>query len=113
VACGDKLPPLIRNGYGWGADCSVDTFTNLYLGVPPKPEDTYRLRATTDRIESPAPSIYVDGNYYVSRKVDDGYEADVTIPYRALGSPIVVVTVQWTRAFEPPPGGRLASIELD
>jgi hypothetical protein len=93
------------------------SFTNAYLGVPPpepsRQSDAYRLRAKTERIAAPALRIYVNGNYYVSRRVDDGYEADVTIPYRALGSPIVVVTVQWTRGFEPPPGGKLASIELD
>jgi hypothetical protein len=118
VACGDRLAPIFQNGLGWGPDCGVDTFTNLYLGVPPRPEQaqprgSYRLRAKTERIDAPALRIYVNGNDYVSRRVDDGYEADVAIPYRSLGSPIVVVTVQWTRGFEPPPGAKLASIELD
>jgi hypothetical protein len=112
VACGDKLAPIFQNGLGWRPDCHVDTFTNLLLGVPPKADGSYLLRAHTEGMPAETLRVYLNGTIYVARKTAEGYEAEVHIPYAALGSPIVVVTVEWTRALDPPPDGRLLSIEL-
>jgi hypothetical protein len=111
LSCGDRPAPIFQNGLGWKQGCTVDTFTNALLGVVPKDGDHYRIRATTEGMAASPLQIYVNGTIYTAQKIGDSYEADVSIRYAALISPVVVVTVQWTRDFEPPPG-RLLSLEL-
>jgi hypothetical protein len=85
LACGEPVVPFYKNGKGWTDGCAVDTYTNVYLGVPAKADDHYRIRL---------------------------HEAEVTIPQASLVSPIVLATVEWARALEPPPV-KLLWIELD
>jgi hypothetical protein len=56
--------------------------------------------------------VYVNGRTYTAQGTGGLYEADVTIPRASLVSPIVLATVEWARALEPPPV-KLRSIELD
>jgi hypothetical protein len=110
ISCGDPLPPLFNNGLGWKPSCEVDTFTNVYLGVPRKDGDHYVLRVRTDGMVRPEVKAYVNGTIYTARRQGDAYEADVVIHQAALTSPIVVATVHWTES--EPPGGKLLSVEL-
>jgi hypothetical protein len=111
VECGDVLPAAYQNGLGWEARCSVDTFTNLIIGVPPAAGNAYRIRARTESMTAPEVRLYVNGAIYRARKAGDVYEAEVRIPYGKLLSPAVVVTVEWTRDLDPPPG-KLLSMEI-
>ena len=112
LLCGDRFEPIFQNGLGWTSSCGVDTFTTVALGVPAKPGDRYRLRARTEGMAAaPSLRVYVNGAIYVARKADDSYEADVTIPYARLDAPVVIVTVEWTGALDPPPG-KLLWIEI-
>jgi hypothetical protein len=54
----------------------------------------------------------VNGQTYTARGKDGLYEADVTIPRASLVSPIVLATIEWARALEPPKV-LLRWIELD
>lgn len=100
-----------HNGQGWRSGCVVDTFTNVYIGVPDKGDDHYRLQLTTEGFSSPTLRVFVNGRIYEARRTADGYVADVSIHYGRLSSPVVIATVEWTRDFDPIPG-RLLSIEL-
>ena len=136
VSCGDHLPPLYHDGLGWGQTgctpvddvpllvrarppligcdlppCAVATFTNVYVGVAPKLTDDYRLVLRTQGIAAPSLRVYVNGDFYVAVPVDDHYETAVRISYGALHTHGVMVTVEWTRSFDPPPA-KLQSIEL-
>ena len=111
ISCGDAFAPIVQNGMGWEKRCDVDTFSNVFLGVPPKRGDRYRLRARTQHMDAPTVRVYVNGTIYAAPRMDDSYETDVNISQAALTSRIVVVTIEWTRDFDPP-RGRLLSIEL-
>jgi hypothetical protein len=77
----------------------------------PRADDRYHLHLSTDGIELPRVRVYVNGRIYVAERHGDGYDADVSIHYAALSSPIVLATVEWSRGTAPP-RGRLLSIEL-
>jgi hypothetical protein len=111
VACGDRLGAPYNNGLGWRQGCGVASFTNVYLGVAPKDGDRYTVRFATDGIDVDGARVYVDGSVVPARRSGNVYEADIVIHRAALGSPIVVATIQWTRNGEPP-AGRLLSVEL-
>ena len=111
VKCGDKADWLWHDGQGWKDQCKVDTFTNLFIGVPYKRDDNYRLELKTEGIESPTLRVYLNGRIYTARRSGDGYVADVTIRYDRLTTPIVMTTIEWTRDFEPP-SGRFLSMDL-
>jgi hypothetical protein len=112
------LSPSVRNPstpynnrLGWREGCRVATFTNVYLGVPRKEGDRYRLRMRTEGMAAPTVKVYLNGSYYTAEKRGDDYEADVLIRYGALTSPIVVATVLWAREADQA-GATLLSIEL-
>jgi len=136
ITCGDRLPPLYQDGLGWGQcgctstegvplrilhrppligcdlpPCTVGTFTNVYVGVPPKPDNEYRLVIRTEGITAPSLRLYVNGDISTAVAAGDHYEAPVRVTYGALSTPAVMVTVEWTRDFEPP-AAKLLSIEL-
>jgi len=113
LSCGDPFAQIYQNGLGWNDQCGVDTFTNVFLGVAPKQTDLYQIRARIAGMSASTLRAYVNGKFYVARKVGDTYAADVTIPFAPLGSPAVLVTFEWTRDFEPPAAAKLLSIELD
>jgi hypothetical protein len=111
VACGDAVAWPYDGGKGWARDCSVDTFTNVYLGVKAKAESRYELRLETDAMESRSLRVYVNGRTYTAQLEGHVYRVQVEIDYAALTTPTVMATVEWTRA-PTPAGGRLLSIEL-
>jgi hypothetical protein len=100
-----------HNGQGWRFDCSVDTFSNVFLGVPRKSGSRYELRLVTQTLAEPSVRVFLNGRIYTARKSDNGYVADVTINRNALNEPDVMVTVEWTKSQTPIPG-TLVSIEL-
>jgi hypothetical protein len=123
LSCGDPIAPIYQNGLGWKEGCAVDTFTNVFLGVVPKHEsragaaphashDHYWLLAKTEGMSASTLRVYLNGKIYLAQKKGDTYAADVTIPFAALGSWVVLVTVEWARDFDPPESGKLLSIEL-
>lgn len=135
--CGDRLAPLYHDGLGWGQTgctspdllplevrarppfigcdlppCAVGRFTNVYVGVPAKESDDYRLVLRTEGITAPSLTIYVNGEYASAVPVGDHYEAAVHVSYGALQTRAVMVTVQWTSGVEPPAAAKLLSIEV-
>jgi hypothetical protein len=111
VHCHEAIPWPYDGGAGWDADCGVDTFTNVYLGVPPKTDAHYELRLHTAGMAAPSLRVYVNGRFYEARLDDGVYRAQVEIDYAALTTPTVMATVEWTHGSEPPPG-RLLSVEI-
>lgn len=136
VSCGDRLPPLFHDGLGWGQDgcvpgadlpplvqarppaigcdlaaCAIGTFTNVFVGVPEKATDAYRLILRTEGLDAPGFEVYVNGEIYRALRIGDHYEADVRIRRDAFATRAVMATVKWTDAFEPP-HARLLSVEL-
>lgn len=111
VECG-KVPgwPL-HNGDGWASNCSVNTFTNVYVGVPSKQGDDYRFVFRTTGVAGDELRVYVNGRIYRAHRTSDGYEADVAIPRRRLVSPIVMATIEWVHGADAP-GGKLLSVSL-
>jgi hypothetical protein len=109
--CGDHLADFYHSGQGWLAGCRVDTFTNLYLGVPEKTDDHYQLLFKTDGVVQPQLRVYLNGRIYTARRAGNGFVADVSIHYDRLTSPVVMATIEWTRDFDPPPY-KLQSVEL-
>jgi hypothetical protein len=111
IACGDRLDVPFDNGLGWKAGCSVESFTNVYLGVGAKADDHYTLRFTTRGLEARDARVYVNGAIYSAHRVGDAYEVDVVIRRSELDSPVVVATIQWDRSGVAP-AGQLVSVEL-
>jgi hypothetical protein len=106
LKCGDKLPPLFDNGMGWDSACTVNTFTNVYLGVPPKEDDRYTVRFEVEGAADSTLQVYVNGRVYEATRDGSVYAVEVRIRYGALTSPTVV-----PRGLEVPPI-KLRSIEL-
>jgi hypothetical protein len=111
IACGNVPSWPFHNGEGWSSGCKVDTFTNVFLGVPVKADDAFRVRLRTDGIHASKLLVYVNGRTYEAAPDGEGYGVDVRIPQGRLASRAVMVTVQWVKALEPPTG-TLLSIEL-
>jgi len=115
VACSDTFPWTLGGAVGWTSTGAVDTFTNVYLGVPPKAGRSYELRLHTRGFDAPSLRVSVNGRYYTSqlrRGAEDVYVAAVELDYAALTTPTVMATVEWTTRLTPVPGGVLLSIEL-
>jgi hypothetical protein len=118
VSCGD-VPDWPRfnvdwrpNVVGWHRDCTVDPFSEVFLGVAPKDGDGYAIRFSTYGIDAPEARIYVNGRTYPVQKSGDLYEANVRIDSRALSSPTVVATIEWRHGIVPPEGS-LLEVELE
>jgi hypothetical protein len=109
--CGDHLADFYHSGQGWMPGCRVDTFTNLFIGVPYKTDNHYQLLFKTEGVTVPFLRVYLNGRLYGARRMGDSYIADVFIHYDRLTSPIVLTTIEWTREFEAPPY-KLQSVEL-
>jgi hypothetical protein len=117
VRCGDRLAWPTKNGQGWtgswgGPGCAVDPATLVYLGVPHKRDGRYALRFTTRGVRENELRVYVNGRVYMAHRSGDAFSVPVDIRYDALTSPIVMTTIEWTTAFDPPPGVELLTIEL-
>jgi hypothetical protein len=103
VKCGVPVPPWPRaNGKGWGSQCEVDTFTNVFLGVRKRADTTYHLRFKTDYAFSDSLRVYVNGKIYTAHREADGYETEFPLRYERMYSPAIMVTVEWTRGTTPP-----------
>lgn len=111
LACDEPIDGPYQNGAGWGFGCSVDTFTNVYLGVPESPDSAYALRIETSGMQPETLRVFVDGRVYEAHRDGDAYSAPLELDRASLHSPVVVVTVEWTRESEPP-AGQLLSIAL-
>jgi len=112
LVCSEPPDGPYQNGAGWRPDCGVDTFTNVYLGVPEKADGRYALRMEAPGMTAGTLRVYVDGRIYEARRDEDTYRAVLDLDRSALHSPAVVATVEWTRESEPP-GGRLLSIGIE
>ena len=111
ISCGDSMSWPLNNGLGWYGGCAVDTFTNVYLGVRSKNEDHYVLKFDVAGAAPSTIDVYVNGRVYGARRSGDTYRADVPIHFPALTSPIVMVTIEWSKDLDPIPL-RLLSVEL-
>jgi hypothetical protein len=104
VTCGQPLPPWPRGqAKGWNPGCTVDTVTNVYLGVPPRDDGTYELRFKTDGQPSPSLRVSVNGSYYTARAEPDGYAVTIHVDNKRLYTPVVMVAIEWTRQPAPLP----------
>jgi hypothetical protein len=111
VACHDAVSWPYRGGLGWSSGCTVDTFTNVFLGVPKKADSHYELRMQTEDLAPPSVRVYLNGRNYTALRDGDTYRMPVDLDYSALTAPTVMITVQWTQAYTPP-SGRLLWIEI-
>jgi hypothetical protein len=112
VKCGGVPTWPWHNGQGWNGDCSVNTFSNFYLGVPAKDGDAFQLQLKTVGILNDTLRVYVNGRIYTAHRTGDSYFADVTIHQKDLNSVIVMVAVEWVRDVAPLPGVKLLSAQL-
>ena len=69
IECGDRLVALVNNGLGWSPGCFVNTFTNVYLGVPAKRDDGYIVRFQVEGASDPTLEVYVNGRIYTARAI--------------------------------------------
>jgi hypothetical protein len=112
IKCGQAPDWPWRNGRGWGAGCVVDTYSDVFVGVPPKEDDHYVFRFKTEGMTAPSVRVYVNGRIYRAYRTGVGtYEAEVKLRYRSMHSPIVLTTIEWTTSKDPPPG-KLLEVEI-
>ncbi len=106
--------PLYHDRLGWNADGTVDTFTNVYLGVPRRADGAggHRIHFSTDGIQVPGLRVYCNRRLYQAEREGDGYGVEVAVVDADLVSPIVMVTIEWVHALDPIPGVKLLAIEL-
>jgi hypothetical protein len=97
------------NPLGWSRDCTVGTITEVFLGVPPKPDDSYVVRFETGAMSPKSAQVYVNGRMYTAQKVGTTYETHVQIHYASLTSPVVLVSIEWIHALVPGDGKLLAA----
>jgi hypothetical protein len=108
--CGNALAGWLHTDrMGWGEDCSVGPYTNLFLGVPLRPGGNIRVSLFTDRALAPSLRVFINGRIYTGKWKGDHYETDFELPGRIV-SPNVVVTVEWVKGDEPP-RARLLGVE--
>jgi len=109
LACGDSLTEPFSNGFGWEPGCGVQTYTNVFLGVPPG--EHHEITFRTQNSEASTLRVYVNGRIYTAVRDGDGYRAAVDVRYERLFVPVVMATVEWTPGLEAP-RVKLLSIEL-
>jgi MFS family permease len=103
IKCGEPLTSWPRaNGKGWGSQCEVDTFTNVFLGVRKRADTTYHLRFKTDYAFSDSLRVYVNGKNYTAHREAGEYVAEFPLHYDRMYSPAIMVTVEWTQGATPP-----------
>jgi hypothetical protein len=112
VHCGDRADWIYHNGLGWRDGCRVDTFTNVFVGVPEKSDTHYTLTIKTEDVPLPSLPVYFNGRIYTAIRTGDRFVADVDLHYDRLSSPIAMTTIQWTKTPDPMPFYRLLSVEL-
>lgn len=113
MKCGQVPDWPWRNGRGWEPGCQVDTFSEVFVGVPPKDDDHYVFRFKTQNVPAYSLRVYVNGRIYTARRVGvDTFAADVKLHYQSLHSPIVLTDIEWTRTSEPPSGWKLLEVQI-
>jgi hypothetical protein len=112
TVCSEYRTWPFRNGQGWRSDCSVDSFTNVYLGIPWKATTEYDIQFKTEGMAAASARVYVNGRVYTARNEAGTFVARVRIPRARFASPIVMATIEWSSGVELPPHGRLLSVEL-
>jgi hypothetical protein len=114
LGCHDTFSWTHSGVVGWYAGCRVDTFTNVYLGVPRKGDAPYELRVRSEGFDAASLRVFVNGRFYTARRQTEAgvYVAVIDIDYAALVTPTVMAAVEWNRGVEPVRGGKLLSIEL-
>ena len=111
VKCGEVPSWPWRNGRGWGAGCQVDTYSDVFVGVPKKDVDDYVFQFKTDGIAFDSVVVYVNGRHYVARRTGNIYSAPIRLHYAAMASPIVLTTISWTLGTEAP-HGKLIDVQI-
>jgi hypothetical protein len=112
LECGKYLPRELKNdGLGWRPGCTVDTFTNVYLGVPDKGSPYYVLRVHVDHPLLGNLRVQVNGRMYEAHWDGNAYVANVRIRLDRMYSPVTMVTIEWAR-HTLPPALELLDIEL-
>lgn len=104
IKCGQVPSWPWRNGRGWGGGCQIDTFTDVFVGVPQKDDDSYVFQFKTQGITVDSLRVYVNGSYYTAHRVGDTFAAVVHLHYPSLHSPIVLTTIEWAHGLDPIPG---------
>jgi hypothetical protein len=89
----------------------VDTYTDLFVGVPPKADDQYVFQFKTDGMRADAVRVYVNGRTYTAHRVGDVYTAPIRIHFASLHSPIVLTTIEWSHGLEAPTG-KLLEVQI-
>ncbi|HTQ46404.1 MAG TPA: hypothetical protein VMI75_26790 [Polyangiaceae bacterium] len=111
VQCGQVPSWPWRNGRGWGSGCNVDTYSDVFVGVPRKDDDNYVIQFKTEGIAFDSVHVYVNGRNYVARRVGNTYSAPIRLHYGAMHSPLVLTTIGWTLGSEPP-HGKLLEVQI-
>jgi hypothetical protein len=113
--CGERMRWPVHNGEGWDSSwvpgCGVDTFTNIYLGIPKTGTDQHVLRFVTQDAAEPTLRVYVNGKMVDAHLDGDTYTVDLLLSYADFTSPIVLTTIEWTHELTRPKV-KLLSIEL-
>ncbi|HEY1693378.1 MAG TPA: hypothetical protein VGG39_14525 [Polyangiaceae bacterium] len=114
IACGDRPIWPWHNALGWdvGKQCTVDTFSNVYLGVRAGEGRRRTLRFVVDHAEQAPLRVYVNGRTYRTRTEGNTYVVDVSVDSGQLLSPAVQITIEWVPVYDDPPALHLQSVEL-
>jgi hypothetical protein len=112
ISCGDRLEGPYENGLGWTPFCEVAQVTNVYVGVPDGSGDDRELRFDAPGATAAMLRVFVNGRIYEARRSGDLYSARVHVRRQDLFSPVVMVTIEWTRDLVQPWSVALRSVEL-
>jgi hypothetical protein len=117
VACGGPLAWPFHNMQGWhigGVNkCDVETFTNVFLGIPPGNATKHTLRFEVDHAEQAPLRVVVNGRRYWTHTDGNAYVVDVDVDAHEFVSPMVQATIEWVRVTDDPPALVLQAVELD
>jgi hypothetical protein len=111
VKCGEVPSWPWRNGRGWNAGCQVDTYSDVFVGVPHKDDDNYVVQFRTEGMPFDSVSVYVNGRNYVAHRSGNIYSAPIRLHYASMHSPTVLTTIGWTLGKDPPPG-KLLDVQI-
>ncbi|HEY6463483.1 MAG TPA: hypothetical protein VIY73_25120 [Polyangiaceae bacterium] len=114
--CLEPLSWPLHNMLGWhlgvNNPCTVDTFTNIFLGIPQDDATRHTLRFEVDHAEPTPLRVVVNGRRYKTRTDGNAYLVDLDLDASKFVSPIVQATIEWVRVTEDPPNVKLEAVEL-
>jgi hypothetical protein len=115
--CAEPLGWPLHNMLGWhlGANskCNVETFTNVFLGIPATGSTKHTLRFEVDHAEPTSLRVVVNGRHYQTHTEGNAYVVDLDLDARKFVSPMVQATIEWVRVTDDPPDLHLEAVELD